>query len=202
MSQDFMTSQVKMEESGPHGRTRLVVWAMTSWQAKTKWRSQVLLTGQAGKMCKIFNFMISQNKIEEFVPNDRTRLVRTMVKSTSRFKCRDGQFYWQTNYDILGVMADRLLTASSQMSLVPVRSYLWSILNCQDIIVFAICGQRPLKTHDSLCLISLCKWDGMTEYVGYTALFCGRQVVAKGRQVSWQTSFVSWSSLCWQDRKE
>ena len=146
--------------------------------------------------------MISQNKIEEFIPNDRTRLVRTMVKSTSRFKCRDGQFYWQTNYDILGVMADRLLTASSQMSLVPVRSYLWSILNCQDIIVFAICGQRPLKTHDSLRLISLCKWDGMTEYVGYTALFCGRQVVAKGRQVSWQTSFVSWSSLCWQDRKE
>ena len=89
--------------------------------------------------------MISQNKIEEFVPNDRTRLVRTMVKSTSRFKCRDGQFYWQTNYDILGVMADRLLTASSQMSLVPVRSYLWSILNCQDIIVFAIYRQHPLK---------------------------------------------------------
>ena len=81
-------------------------------------------------------------------------------------------------------MADRLLTASSQTSLVTVRSYLWSSLNCQDIIVFAICGQRPLKTHDSLRLISLCKWDGMTEYVGYTALFCGRQVVAKGRQVS------------------
>ena len=81
-------------------------------------------------------------------------------------------------------MADRLLTTSSQMSLVPVRSYLWSILNCQDIIVFAICGQRPLKSHDSLRLISSCKWDGMTEYVGYTALSFGRQVVTKGRQVS------------------
>ena len=42
-------------------------------------------------------------------------------------------------------MADRLLTASSQTSLVSVRSYLWSSLSCQDIIVFAIYGQHPLK---------------------------------------------------------
>ena len=35
------------------------------------------------------------------------------------------------------------------------------------------------QVHDSLCLFSLCKWDGMTEYVGYTALSFGRQVVAK-----------------------
>ena len=81
-------------------------------------------------------------------------------------------------------MADRLLTASSQASLVTVRSCLRSSLSCQDIVVFAICGQRPLKSHDSLRLISSCKWDGMTEYVGYTALSFGRQVVTKGRQVS------------------
>ena len=75
---------------------------------------------------------------------------------------------WQTGFLLQVVNESRLsqilFVVKSQLSRHNCVCYLWT---------------ASTQVHDSLCLFSLCKWDGMTEYVGYTALSFGRQVVAK-----------------------